>query len=423
MKLRILLSSLAALTVALCCHSFTPLPPQLDGSMMPYDFAACRPAGVPDSLQAFHIGYVARHGARFLSSAKKVGRVASALAEARAAGTLTPLGRDMECLLDTVRHVTAARWGALDSVGIAEQDSLAAQLSAMWPSVTARGRVQAEATYVPRVVMSMYTFCHRLAALNPDLDIYTAEGHMLDPLLRYFTTNPLYVSYLHDKPWQPLYDDFVRRHVPTRPARALVGPNGSDDEMRTLTLDIYGVLQSLRAAGLPAPTDRWMSAGEYRACWQAADMAHYYARSISPLSAEPAAAAIPLLQAVVDDADAAVHALAQGDTSEPLHLWFGHAETLMPLLALMDMEGCTAPDARPGEVAAKWRDYGIVPLGANFELVLLRAPSGTVWALTRLNGRDTPLRGQPSALLPWKSLRALWLQHAATMRRHALECV
>ncbi|MDE5797393.1 MAG: hypothetical protein K2H75_09785, partial [Muribaculaceae bacterium] len=244
--------------------AYEPLPPQYDGSMMPYDFGRCTPAEVPDSLQPFFINYVARHGARFLSSEKKVQHLSEALDKARSAGTLTSLGEEMVALVAEVCRNTAGRWGALDSVGCAEQQQLAESMSAMWPSVTGNGVVQAYATYVPRVVMSMYEFSHRLCSLNPDIQIYTGEGHQYDHLLRFFNTNPVYAAYLADKPWQPEYNTFVRDHVSPEPARALVGDIFNDTELRKLTLDVYGVLQSLRAAGLPAPTTRWMSAEHYR---------------------------------------------------------------------------------------------------------------------------------------------------------------
>lgn len=414
-RLRLLLG---ALTLSAFGHvsAFESLPPQYDGSMMPYDFEKCTPSEVPDSLQPFFINYVARHGARFLSSEKKVTRLTKAVDKARAAGTLTSLGEDVATLIDEVRRNTADRWGALDSVGCAEQQRLAAEMSAMWPSVTGSGVVQACATYVPRVVMSMYEFSHRLCSLNPDIQIYTGEGHQYDSLLRFFTTNPVYVSYLNDKPWKKEYDAFVSACVSAVPARAMFGDIFDEGELRRLTLDIYGVLQSLRAAGLPAPTTRWMTADDYRVCWQAANLEHYYARSENCFSREPAIAAIPLLRDIIDTTDKAVRNEASGEIPLKVAMHFGHAETLMPLLSLCDIEGCNAPNVTDASgVAAVWRDYDIVPLGANLEIVLLLAPSGTVYALTRLNGRDVRVGDFTGPIVLWTELRDYWIGRAAQM--------
>lgn len=414
-RLRLLFS---ALTLSAFGHvsAFEPLPPQYDGSMMPYDFEKCTPAEVSDSLQPFFINYVARHGARFLSSEKKVTRLTEAIDKARTAGTLSSPGEEMATLINEVRRHTAGRWGALDSVGCVEQQRLAAEMSAMWPSVTGNGVVRACATYVPRVVMSMYEFSHRLCSLNPDIQIYTGEGHQYDRLLRFFNANPVYAAYLADKPWQAEYDAFVRDHVSPEPARALVGDIFNEAELRKLTLDVYGVLQSLRAAGLPAPTTRWMSAEVYRTCWEAANLEHYYARSINRFSCEPAIAAIPLLRDIIDAADTAIRNESFGEIPLKSAMRFGHAETLMPLLSLCDIEGCNAPDiAAAADVAGVWRDYDIVPLGANMEVVLMQAPSGTVYALTRLNGRDVRVGRFDSPLVPWTDLRDYWIRRSTQM--------
>lgn len=428
----------AALTALIMCLAAVPpaaaadaLPAEYDGSMRTFDFAAWQQPQVPDSLTPFHVLRVARHGARFLSSAKKVEAVNAALDYARSRGRLTKAGKRLQRLLQRVTAVTDGRWGALDSIGFAEQDSLAALMSADWPGVCASGVVKAEATWVPRVVMSMYSFCHRLGALNPDLDIYTAEGHVFDRLLRFYDTDPLYVSYLHDKPWKEYYDAWVQANVPARPASALVGDALNENELRQLTLDLYGVLQSLRATGMGVPTTEWMSEAEYRDCWQAANLNHYYARTISPEGVLPAVAAIPLLRAVMADGDAAVEALRHGDMEVMADLWFGHAETLMPLTALMDLDGCVAPGCEPAQVADRWRDCDIVPLGAFVEVTLLHAPSGAVYALTRLNGRDTPVAGMAAAvagtdtrtcrrvpagaIVPWAELRSFWSDRMAAL--------
>ena len=399
------------------------LPAIYDGSMMPYDFSACTPAEVPDSLTPFFISYVGRHGARFLSSEKKVTKLEEAISKAREAGNLTPLGEEMATLVDLVKKHTDGRWGALDSVGAYEQQRLAVQMADMWPSVTQEGTINATATYVPRVVMSMYEFTHSLCSLQPKLDIYTAEGHKFDPLLRYFTTDPAYVSYLKEKPWQKEYDSFIDGNVSPQPAINLFGSTFDEKENRKLTLDIYSVIQSLRAAGLPAPDSRWMSPEEYKNCWKAANLEHYFARTDNPLSSIPVEGATPLLSRLIDDlSSAASYANSQAPVSEKTYdsaiLYFGHAETLMPLLSLCDVAGCNAPLAKPGNVDEYWKDYEVVPLGANFEITLLKAPSGNIYALTRLNGHDVKIGDLPSSIVPWQSLKDFWASRVQKFTTH-----
>ncbi len=64
--------------------------PLLDGTMSPYDFSSVDstlPWG--GDMKPVYINYVARHGARFLSSEKKVADLKSALEAARKEGALS----------------------------------------------------------------------------------------------------------------------------------------------------------------------------------------------------------------------------------------------------------------------------------------------------------------------------------------------
>ena len=87
-------------------------------------------------------------------------------------------------------------------------------------------------------------------------------------------------------------------------------------------------------------------------------------------------------------------------------LRFGHAETVIPLFALMRLPGCYVPDASAGEVAARWCDRDVSPLGANLMMVVLKARSGEDYAALRLNGKWISIGNKK--LMPWPELRSLW---------------
>ena len=63
----------------------SPFPPSLGGTMMPIRLPEEFPAA-PDSLTPVFVNHIGRHGARFLSSEKKVGDLLSSLEAARTRG-------------------------------------------------------------------------------------------------------------------------------------------------------------------------------------------------------------------------------------------------------------------------------------------------------------------------------------------------
>lgn len=405
-----LLAMLLTLSAASLFAQYHALPSNLDGTMMPYDFESIDPKlGIPDSLDVVHVCYVARHGARYISSAKKVSALTDILSRQQEEGSISKTGAEFLTLLRTADQLTGSRWGALSDVGIMEEQRLGKEMSALFPKLLSRGKVEAKATYVPRVVISMYEFLHALEEKNQELDISTLSGPANDSLLRCFEADRDYARYRDSGEWKKVYDDFVLANMPTRPAIEIFGAQADEGKAKSLTMDIYSVLQSLQAMGMPAPTDRWMTEDEYRSCWEAANLERYLRNTLNPLSEPYVYATTPLIRAIIEDADKN----SDPKTSQrPLSCWFGHAETLMPMLSVMGIPGCLYYTDDWDTVAEHWKSQEVVPLGANFMLVLMRPKSGDnaeVYAMIRLNGRNTAAISGKPLILPWKALRGHWI--------------
>lgn len=408
---RLAAASCAAI-LALCplCAGGRPtlLPDSLAGSMMPYDFSRCDPPAVfADSLTPVYASYTARHGSRYLSGKKKVEKFASALAEAREKGTITATGEAFSLFLDTLTHRTEGNWGALSPLGTAEEKRLAAQAVEQFAPLTGKeATISATSTFVPRAVMTMYEFTHGIIRLNDNVSVATDEGRANSPLLYFFDVDPDYDRFRSEGDWKQVYGEYVAANVPGAPARRMLGDIYDDLRMRELTMELYGIIQGNAAASLPAPTTQWMSAGEYRACWKASNLRHYLRNSVSPLSDLPAKAATPLLLRIISDTDRAL------EEREPaMDAYFGHAETLLPLFALMELPGCHTMTGDYATLDREWRVQDITPLAANLMMIILRGPSGAGYAALRLNGRNIrPLPDNASTIVPWRELRENWIR-------------
>lgn len=409
---------LIALFLPLMAYAF---PPEFDGTMMPYDFAESDSV-VPwnDDMHPVYINYVARHGARFLSSEKKIISLRDYLEKARDNGSLTAKGKSFLSLIDRVDKATDGEWGALNATGIMEEKRLGNEMAAIAPQLLKEGRVIAVSSYVPRVVMTMYELCHQLARYSSDLEIFASDGHQYDPLLRYFKTDKAYADYIDNGPWTFAYDNFYRENVPVGPGASLINGIADKSRLQKMTSDMYGILQSLRAAGIECDPARWFSEEEYLKCWEAANLKHYYQRSASSFSNLPALAATPLLKGIVERTDSCFEsrrniAISEiggippsNDEKNPVkaYLCFGHAETVLPLFSLMRLPGCYAPLLNPQEVAFQWKDWEISPLGANLLMVCLEDKAGKPFVALRLNGKWLEFNGKK--LIEWHALRSDW---------------
>ena len=77
----------------------------------------------------------------------------------------------------------------------------------------------------------------------------------------------------------------------------------------------------------------------------------------------------------------------------------------MPLLSLMRVPGCYSDSPDFNTLYNHWRDYDVVPLGANIDIILLQSPAGHTYAALRHNGRFVaPMPG--AMIIPWPEYKA-----------------
>ncbi|MBD5224890.1 MAG: hypothetical protein HDS68_02840 [Bacteroidales bacterium] len=373
------------------------------GSAKPYP-APEDPAVYPDSLTPVFVNHVGRHGARFLSSAKTTVDLTSALVHADSAGVLSPLGQELLRLVNYVADISHNRWGALDSLGMAEQRGIASRMFLAYPKLFIGGKVNAISSYAPRCVMSMYEFTHQLARLNNKVEIYTSSGAQNSPLMRPFDVDKAYVEWAKEKPWEESYNMFFETTAPASPARKLFTKADflTSQEAADLSWTEYKVLVGLPAMGLDIDLEKYFTKEELNSLWACENLGHYLRRTATTLSVEPALIASDLLLNLINTTDQAV----AGSMPFNVELRFGHAETLMPLLSLMRLPGCYYMTNYFDTVAMHWKDFDVVPMAANLQIVLFRTGKGDYCVRVDLN--EKPVRLIPNSdrvYIPWQEAR------------------
>lgn len=397
--------SLVSLTGA---RAYSLLPLRYEGTMMPYDFALEEAPAWPDSLRPVYCAYVARHGARYMTGPKKFDKLEPVLRREAEAGNLTADGRALLAMVDSVRTLSEGKWGQLSAVGIHEQKLLGAEMTRLVPEL---GRDDAEvatlSSFVPRAMMTMYEFNHAMMLRNDRLDVTACSGHTYSPLVYFFDTDSVYRAYRKDGTWKEITDRYQAENIPVAPLRRLfVRPvNIKKHKQQELVMDIYSLLQSRRAMGLPAPSDRFMSAAEYGQCWMLSNLSHYLRNCQSPLSGDIVPRSVAtLVEYIIGDAD---RSLGDPVMRNGFSGYFGHAETLMPLLSALRIPGCHAMTTDAAQLAKQWKSDQVVPLGANLGIFLFRTGRG-VLAAVRLNGRNVkPIPGK-GYLVDWSELKSYW---------------
>lgn len=373
------------------------------GSARPYP-APEEAAVFPDSLTPVFINHVGRHGARFISSPATIVEMLTVLHRADSAGVLTPLGKRLQAIGEYVMEVSHNRWGALDSLGMAEQRGIASRMFRACPRLFDNGKVTALSSYSPRCVMSMYEFTHQLDRLNNSVEITTTSGRQNSPLMRPFDTDTDFVEWYKGGEWKEPYDMFFDTTAPAAPARRLVSDRGFLDNHAAagLAWNEYKLLTGMAAMGMRVDYGEFFTLPEMNALWQCENLGHYLRRTATTLSMEPAYVASNLLLNLIETADEG----AAGTAAAAVHLRFGHAETLMPLLSLMRLKGCYYMTNYFDTVALHWRDFDIVPMGANLQMILFKTAKGRCYVRFDLNEVPVPLLPDSDKIyIPWEQAR------------------
>lgn len=379
---------------------------ECQGSAMPYDSPACIEA-YPDSLTPVMINHVGRHGARYAASDAHAMKIAKALDEAARCHTITATGRRLRALIDRVDTLTGDRWGRLDSLGMVEQQGIARRMYDAYPMLF-DGTVNAVSSYVGRCRMSMYEFVHELALCNPKLQISTASGPQQTPLLRFFQDNSAYESAVSTPEIKRVIAGFQKQVVPMSALRRVVG---SDFPMPSDSIEIamaeYSFIAGLSAIGLDENIESYLTEDEFNSLWQSFNFKQYMVRTATVWSEVPAAISAPLLMDLIASID---DYIADPQHGSPVVLRFGHAETLMPLLSLMQLPGCYYLTDRPETVAGNWQDFYVVPMASNLQMKLFQGRSGQYYVRFDLNERPVEfIAGSGEVYIPWPRARALLL--------------
>lgn len=385
---------------------------QCEGSAMPYPVPA-ESVTLPDSLTAVFINHVGRHGARFPSSPKNVTTLIRELAKADSAKALTPAGEELLTLAKFVSETSRNRWGALDSLGMAEQRGIASRMFRNYGMLFNDTRVNAISSYSPRCVMSMYEFTHQLDRLNNHIEITTSSGRQNSPLMRPFDLDSDFIEWAKSGDWKAAYKMQFETMMPTAPARKLFkgeyAKEMTNDDARKVSFHAFKLLQGLSAMGLPSKMERYFTREEANQAWSCTNLSHYLERTASTLSTLPAEIAAPLLTDLLTTAEAAV----EGKQQYAVMLRFGHAETLMPLLSLMHLDGCYYLTNYFDTVALHWKDFHVVPMASNLQMILVKSKSGKMYVRFDLNERPIPL-------LPWSDIIYTPWEQA---REYLLRCI
>lgn len=396
---------------------------QYAGTAMPYPIVKDSFVFFQDSMVPFYVNHLGRHGARFPTSGKALNRVKEILELAQRENRLTSGGVTLLSTIQNLSETFDGQWGKLSVVGEEEQRGIARRMIERYPQLFSDSvKVQAIATYVPRCIHSMDAFLACMVEFNSSLHIQRNEGKQYNDILRFFDLNQSYVDYKENGDWLPIYETFVRRKI--SPASVmenffLESGQETDKEAEEFVMALFSIAAILPDTGTPINLDGLFTIGEWDNYWQTQNLRQYMSKSSSPVGRMlPVAIAWPLLSEFIHSADEVI----KGKSDTRANFRFAHAETVIPFVALMGIEGTDVKVVVPDSVSKYWKDYEIAPMAANVQWIFYHDKAREIWVKFLLNEKEMTLPVSTSRFpyYRWETV-CMYLKKRVEMAKKVLE--
>ena len=373
----------------------------------------------PKGYKPCYISSYARHGSRWLIYADQYASPSRKLHRADTLGVLTPLGKEVMRICDTLVTMSQGHLGELTDVGAEQHRGIARRMYRNWPEVFAKNRfIEARSTPIVRCILSMMNEMWELKRFSPTLDM-RMDGSNAD----YY--------YLHD-PNHPAnklrgteaekaaywkLDDSVKNDIEKLDAH-LAGKLFTDikkasrvvnvGELRDQLFTLAGNMQSHRFG---FDLYRLFTADEAYLLWSRQNLMWYANYGFTPWTSN----AMPYTQSNLlrDFIAAADSCLARPKMAANLR--FGHEVCVLPLACLMGLGEAGYSTDNPLTLADHWRNYRIFTMASNIQLVFFRndkKSDAPILVKPLLNEREVtlPVAAYVPGFYRWSDVRAYWFK-------------
>ncbi len=396
---------------------------QYAGTAMPYPIVKDSSVFFQDDMVPFYINHLGRHGARFPTSGKALNRVMEILESAQRENRLKSRGLTLLSIIQNLLGTFDGQWGKLSVVGEEEQQGIARRMIEHYPQLFSdSAKVQAIATYVPRCIHSMDAFLACMVEFNSSLHIQRNEGRQYNGILRFFDLNQSYVDYKENGDWRPIYETFVRQKIsPVSVMKNFFLESGqeTDKEAEEFVMALFSIAAILPDTGATTSLDGLFTIDEWHNYWQTQNLRQYMSKSSSPVGQMlPVAIAWPLLSEFIHSVDEVI----KGKSDIRANFRFAHAETVIPFVALMGIEGTDVQVSVPDSVSKYWKDYEIAPMAANVQWIFYHDKAREIWVKILLNEKEMTLPVSTSRFPYYRwEIVCMYLKKRIAMAKRILE--
>lgn len=391
----------------------------LSGNLRAYPYVENEPPAqtpAPAGYEPFHMEHYGRHGSRWLIGGNDYLTPVLRLESAERNGKLTPLGEKTLAALREIEQASHQRLGELSDKGAIQHKAIGRRMARNYPEIfNGDADIDAKATVVIRCILSMANGLEGIKEVAPDVKP-TKDASYADMWFMNYDDKPAWP--IKDKAEETAVKAFKEKHDIGNGylSRLVTDPKFAADSVAPGIMPyLYWVLANTQShTGQPWLLEDVFTNDELTEIWKGGNAFWFIHGGDTELTKHR----MPfvqrnLLRRIIDRTDSATVA-----DRPSANLRYGHDGILLNALVLMELGdyGKEINDLEQLD-SLGWRDYDIIPMAGNFQLVFYRpdskkgAKESDVLVKAMINEREVALPGEPVSgpYYRWSDVRKYWL--------------
>ncbi|MEG0517189.1 MAG: hypothetical protein RR523_16230 [Cetobacterium sp.] len=375
------------------------------GTKQPYNVKEISTAPVPNGYKPFFINHLGRHGSRHLSSPKYDVSLYELLSIAEKEGAITPEGLELKNSIAQLMEIEKGNYGLLTDVGVKEQKDIAKRFYENNKEIFGKD-IFASSTYVERAQQSRDAFLEELGQYTPNINFKVSTNNKKDILLRFFDLSPEYEEFSENGSWkkelntysksknfnnevlnQLFSKDFIKRletgEFKLKDSKGKTVLKNPTDAVRNL-YDLYIIQANI---GKDLGFGKYFSEEQLKWYEEVDNLSDFYEKGPGKNGEDIATnIAFPLLENFIVTSDDAIK-----NQNTSANLRFAHAETTIPFITLLEINGYSAKEDNIEKVYDKWLGRDISGMSTNIQWIFYKNNQNDILVKILHNEKDAEL--------------------------------
>ncbi|MDX8337135.1 histidine-type phosphatase [Candidatus Cetobacterium colombiensis] len=396
------------------------------GTKQPYKVKEVSTAPAPNGYKPFFINHLGRHGSRHLSSPKYDVSLYELLSIAEKDNAITPEGLKLKNSIAELMEIEKGNYGLLTEVGAQEQKDIAKRFYESNPEIFGKDII-ATSTYVERAQQSRDAFLQELGQYTPSMNFKVSTNEKKDILLRFFDLSPEYEEFSENGSWKKELDkysksknfnnevlnqlftkEFIQRlengEFKLKDQKGKVVLKNPTTAVRNL-YDLYIIQSNI---GKDLGFGKYFTEDQLKWYEEVDNLSDFYEKGPGKKGENIATnIAFPLLENFIVTSDEAIK-----NQNTSANLRFAHAETLIPFITLLEINGYSVKENDLNKVYDKWLGRNISGMSTNIQWIFYKNNSGDVLVKILHNEKDAelPIASSTKPYYKWDDIKKFYTE-------------